>query len=210
MGVVFTHGLEIPETGGRPSKRGTKVAKVAGHLNVRMLTNGSVHVLRTEQVRVLEKCISGLKQKMLDNPSPTKPVSARRLPTATLLSPCVKRVYDSPSAVLESASTRKRVRSRTAHMGSPSTASVADGLTIRPGLTIFGRLTLGRKSWQRCVCVCVRARESVFSHHVPHFYLFLYTSHFVFTTHIYVLSLSPYLVCALYFSPSRAPRIFCV
>ena len=47
---------------------------------------------------------------------------------ATLLSPCVKRVYDSPSAVLESALTRKRGRSRTASMGNPSTASVADSL----------------------------------------------------------------------------------
>ena len=50
--------------------------------------------------------VSGLKQKMLDHPSPTKPAPVRRLPSATLLSPCVKRVYDSPSAVLESALTR--------------------------------------------------------------------------------------------------------
>ena len=45
MGIVFTHGLEMPETGGRPSKRGNKAAKAAGHLNVRMLTSGSVHVV---------------------------------------------------------------------------------------------------------------------------------------------------------------------
>ena len=51
--------------------------------------------------------ISGLKQKMLDGPSVTHEACAlRRLPSATLLSPCVKRVYDSPSAVLESALTR--------------------------------------------------------------------------------------------------------
>jgi len=50
--------------------------------------------------------ISGLKQKMLDHPSRTKPAPVRRLPSATLLSTCVKRVYDSPSAVLESALTR--------------------------------------------------------------------------------------------------------
>ena len=128
MSMVFTRGLEMPETGGRPCKRDAKTAKAAGHLNVRMITSGSVYVSRTDQVRVLEKCISGLKQKMLDHPSPTKPAPVRRLPMATLLSPCVKRVYDSPSAVLESALTRKRGRSRTASMGNPSTASVADSL----------------------------------------------------------------------------------
>jgi hypothetical protein len=60
MGMVLMHGLEMPETGGSPNKRDTKKAKAAGHLNVRMLTSGSVHVSRTEQVRVLEKCINGL------------------------------------------------------------------------------------------------------------------------------------------------------
>ena len=65
MGMVFTHSMEIPETGGRPNKRDTKMAKAAGHLNVRMLTSGCVHVSRTEQVRVLEKCISGFKKRML-------------------------------------------------------------------------------------------------------------------------------------------------
>jgi len=44
MGLVFTHGLEIPETGGHLNKRDTKTAKATGHLNVRMLTSGSMHV----------------------------------------------------------------------------------------------------------------------------------------------------------------------
>ena len=35
------------------NKRDTKTARVMGHLNVRMLTSGSVQVSRTEQMRVL-------------------------------------------------------------------------------------------------------------------------------------------------------------
>ena len=54
MGMVFTHGVEMPETSGRRNKRDNKTVKAAGHLNVRMLTSGSVHVSLTEQVRVLE------------------------------------------------------------------------------------------------------------------------------------------------------------
>jgi len=44
MGIVFTHGLEMPETIGRPNKRDTKTAKAESNLNGRMLTSGSMHV----------------------------------------------------------------------------------------------------------------------------------------------------------------------
>jgi len=155
MSMVFTHGLEMPETGGRPCKRDAKMAKAAGHLNVHMITSGSVHVSRTNQVRVLEKCIGGLKQKMLDHPSPTKPAPVPHLPSATLLSPCVKRVYDSPSAVLESALTRKRGRSRIASMGNPSTASVADSLVQSSGCSREYRANRVLCMSQLCCTVCV-------------------------------------------------------
>ena len=50
-----------------------------------------------------------------------------------------------------------------------------------------------------CVCarVCVRARESVFSHHVSHFYLF-FTLHILYSQHIFMYCLSLPISCALY------------
>jgi len=50
-----------------------------------------------------------------------------------------------------------------------------------------------------CLCarVCVRARESVFSYHVSHFYLF-FTLHILYSQHIFMYCLSLPISCALY------------
>ena len=113
---------------GRPAARDIKTASKCDHAHVCVVTASDVHFSRAQTIDVLEQVLQAVRQDAVDRPSP--PDAGGRCRARVLTEkPNVKRVYPSPSDVLESAGKRKKRRSATLAAASKDVAaSAADGL----------------------------------------------------------------------------------
>ena len=128
LSVVVSGGHGMPDVHGRPAARDIKTASKCDHAHVRVVTASDVHFSRAQMIDVMEQVLQAVRQDAVDRPSP--PDAGGRCRARVLTEkPNVKRVYPSPSDVLESAGKRKKRRSATLAAASKDVAaSAADGL----------------------------------------------------------------------------------